>query len=217
MTRRELLRTGGGLYLILTEPRVSHRELTEAARERGVRLIQLREKRLDDRELLELARDLAAILRGSDTLLIINDRPDIARDSGADGVHLGRTDADYSLARALLGPSALVGLSTRTPEEAVVARGAGADYIGVGPVYRTWTKTDALEPIGTAGLAAVAARVPMLPKVAIGGIDAGNVPDAARAGADYAAVISAICHADDPVGAMDRLIAAWNETRAPRR
>jgi thiamine-phosphate pyrophosphorylase len=102
-----------------------------------------------------------------------------------------------------MGSGAIVGLSTRTPDEAEAARIAGADYIGVGPVFPTDTKPDALAPIGLGGLRSVARRVPELTRVAIGGITRSTSTDVLRAGAHYVAVISAVCHADDPLDAID--------------
>jgi len=102
----------------------------------------------------------------------------------------------------------LIGLSTSTPAEAEAARLAGADYIGIGPVFPTDTKPDALPPIGLTGLRRVAARVPDLPGVAIGGITRETAADVVDAGARYVAVISAICQADDPIKAMDDFLLA---------
>ena len=200
---RERLLGGGGLYLVLTSPVISHVELAAGACERGVRVLQLREKRLPNEELVRLAREIADVTRGTNTLFIVNDRPDIAAAAGADGVHLGRSDASISAARDLMGGDALVGLSTRTPDEAEAARIAGADYIGVGPVFPTVTKPDALAPIGLAGLSSVAGRVPGLTRVAIGGITSAAAGAVLAAGAHYVAVISAVCHADDPLAAID--------------
>lgn len=207
----ELMREGRGLYLILTSPRLPHVELARAAVERGVPAIQLREKGMPDGELLALARGLRDVTRGTDTLFIVNDRPDIAASSRADGVHLGQDDADVETARELMGPGTIVGVSTRLPVEAEAAEGAGADYIGIGPVFPTGTKPDALAPVGLSGLGAVAERVPGLPGVAIGGITAETAVDVLAAGARYAAVISAICFADDPVAALDGFIERMNE------
>jgi thiamine-phosphate pyrophosphorylase len=206
--REKMLSAGRGLYLILTQPRIPHLALAAAACERGVPIIQLREKEMNDGELIELAGRLADLTSGTRTLLVVNDRPDIAAACGADGVHLGRTDATLSDARALLGPEPIIGLSTRTAKEAQEALSAGADYIGVGPVFATATKPDAREPIGLGGLVEVSAGVLSLPKVAIGGIDASNVGRVLATGVDYAAVVSAICNDQHPVSAMDALLSA---------
>jgi thiamine-phosphate diphosphorylase len=205
---RSMLAGGRGLYLILTSPVIPHHELARAACERGVAALQLREKDLPEDELLRLASELARLTKDYRTLLIVNDRPDIAAASGADGVHLGRADEGIESARAALPPNAIVGLSTRTPEEAGAALAAGADYIGVGPVFPTGTKPDALAPIGLSGMRSVTERVPDLPKVAIGGITSDKAADVMGAGAQYVAVIAAVCHADDPVAAIDAFTAA---------
>ncbi len=195
----------GGLYLALTEPRVPHATLASAAVERGVPLLQLREKDLPDGELVALARTLRHITAETGTLLIINDRADVAAEVGADGVHVGRTDLDPLSARAIVGPDALVGLSANTVDEIAAALAAGVDYVGVGPIFPTATKPDATEPVGLDGLRAIAASGPRLPVVAIGGLDGGNAVDVLNAGADFVAVVSAVCFADDPVAALDEL------------
>ena len=197
-----------GLYLVLTEPAIPHEELLAAAIERSVPIVQLREKRLPERELVNLARRLAELTRGSDTLFVVNDRPDIAVAASADGVHLGRSDASPAQARALLGPQLVMGVSAGTPDEAREALGAGADYVGVGPVFPTTTKPDAGRPVGTERIRAVARAVPELPIVAIGGIDSGSAASTIEAGADYVAVISAVCHAADPLAALDEVVDA---------
>lgn len=204
--KKDVFARGEGLYLILTAPTIPHEELAAAACERGVGALQLREKDVSDSELLELALALADVTKDTETLLIINDRPDIAAAAAADGVHLGRSDTSVATARSVLGEGALIGLSTRTPDEAQEARSAGADYIGVGPVFPTDTKPDALSPIGLAGLRAVAGRVPGLPLVAIGGITSSNASGVLDAGARYLAVISDVCHADDPIAALDAFL-----------
>jgi thiamine-phosphate diphosphorylase len=208
---RQTIRERGGLYLVITEPAVDHGVLVEAAVGRGVPVIQLREKRLPDDELTALARTLVAATRGSETLLVVNDRPDIAAAVGADGVHVGRSDTDAATARRIVGPDAVVGVSASARKEVEAARSAGADYVGVGPIYPTATKADARAPIGVAGLRAIAEGTSGTPIVAIGGITSSNAPGVLGAGADYVAVVSAICHAPDPVAALDGFLRALSE------
>lgn len=198
----------GGLYLIVTAPAIPHEELVKAAVERAIPIVQLREKELPENDLVSLAGRLVDLTRGSGTLLVINDRPDIAAAVGADGVHLGRSDVRPEAARRLLGAGRVVGVSGSTPDEAIAARDAGADYIGVGPIFPTMTKPDARAPVGTGRIRIVADAVPQLPIVAVGGIDSGNAAAVIAAGADYAAVISAVCHAADPVAALDAFLDA---------
>jgi thiamine-phosphate pyrophosphorylase len=207
-TPRERIRDARGLYLVLTEPRVPHAALAGAAVERGVPVVQLREKAVDDAELIRLARSLRGVTLGTGTLFIVNDRPDVAALVRADGVHVGSSDARPAAARLALGDDAIVGVSVTSAEEAIEARAAGADYLGAGPVFPTATKPDAAAPIGLAGLAGIVAAVPDLPVVAIGGIDGTNAGAVTRAGARLLAVVSAVCRAADPVGALDALLDA---------
>lgn len=192
--------------MILTSPRIPHVDLARAAVDMRVPVLQLREKTLPDGDLMALSRSLTEVTRDTETLFIVNDRPDIAAEAGADGVHVGQSDAACESARAILGPDALVGVSARDSREAMAAVAAGADYVGAGPVFPTDTKPDALDPIAPEGLCAVCRSIEPVPCVAIGGIGPGNVNDVIGAGARYYAVISAICHADDPVAAMDTMI-----------
>jgi thiamine-phosphate pyrophosphorylase len=208
MDPRSRIRELRGLYLVLTSPRIPHVELAAAAVERRVPVIQLREKDLDDAALTELARSLSEITAGSDTLFIVNDRPDIAALVSAGGVHVGTSDVDPAAARTLVGPSAIVGVSANTPTEILRARDAGADYIGVGPIFATGTKPDASRPIGLSGLADAGETLAGLPTVAIGGITAKNARSVLATGAEFVAVVSDVCFAPDPVRALDRFLAA---------
>jgi thiamine-phosphate pyrophosphorylase len=205
---RERIREAKGVYLVLTGPRIPHADLARAAVARGVPVLQLREKALGDAELASLATELRRITRGTETLFIVNDRPDVAAAVAADGVHVGAGDAAPRAARAAVGVDAVVGVSATGVEEALAARAVGADYVGVGPVFPTATKPDAAAPMGLAGLAAVAAAVPGLPVAAIGGIGFASAPAVAGAGASLVAVVSAVCRADDPVAALEALAAA---------
>lgn len=198
----------GGLYLIVSSPAIPHEELVAAAIDREVSAVQLREKTMAEAELMALAKRLSDLTRGTRTLFIVNDRPDVAAAVGADGVHLGRADARPEDARLELGPGRVVGVTGNTPEEALAALAAGADYIGVGPIFPTATKPDAQRPVGRERIRVVRKAAPGLPIVAIGGIDHESAASVIDAGADYVAVVSAICRAGDPVAAMDGLLDA---------
>jgi thiamine-phosphate pyrophosphorylase len=202
-----------GLYLILTDPVIPHQELALAACERGVPLLQLREKRLADRALLALAESIRDATDGSDTLFILNDRADLAALVQADGVHVGQDDIDVESARRIVGPDSIVGLSTHSVEQARSARERDVDYVGLGPVFPTPTKADAEEPIGIQGLSLMAEAAPPVPKVAIGGLNDLNARSTVEAGADFVAVVSFVCHALDPIRALDSIIAALGEGR----
>ncbi len=140
-------------------------------------------------------------------MFIVNDRCDVAKAVGADGVHLGQEDLPLVDARAILGSGKLIGVSTHSLAQALEAEKAGADYIGFGPIFQTTTKENPDPVVGVGGLREVRARV-RIPIVAIGGITAQNVADVMNAGADGAAAISAILAAPDPSKAMIELISA---------
>jgi len=163
----------------------------------GVTLVQLRDKECTTRRYIEQAERLVALLRPRGLSLIINDRVDVALAVDADGVHLGQSDMPPGLARRLMGPEAVIGLSVDTREQAAAANELDVDYLGVGPIYATSTKTDTSPEWGPEGLETLRAGSRRV-LVGIGGIDAENAADVVRAGADGVAVVSAVCGADDP-------------------
>ena len=167
----------------------------------GARLLQLRLKTAGSGELLAAARVLRALTARAGALLLINDRPDVARAAGADGVHLGQDDLPVGAARAILRPGALVGVSTHDVEQARAAAGAGADYLGVGSVFTTTTKVGALPAGGLDLVRAVHAAV-TLPLVGIGGITSDTAPAVRAAGADAVAMIGALVRAPDVTAAV---------------
>ncbi len=163
-----------------------------------VDVIQLRDKRLDDRELLARARRLRALTRGTHTLFVMNDRADLAVLAAADGVHVGQEELAVRDARTIIGPQALIGVSTHSLEQARQAVLDGADYIGVGPTFASMTKQfDARQLTGLALLEAVAAEI-QLPAFAIGGVNVENLRDVLAAGVSRVAVSGAILSAADP-------------------
>ena len=201
-------------------------DVVRAAVAGGVTCVQLREKECGTREFVEEARAVRAALRGTGVPLIVNDRVDVALAVGAEGVHLGQRDMAIADARRL-GPSGwIIGISAESVEDAARAERAGADYIGVSPVFATPTKTDHAAPLGLEGLGAqpfhptghldapppaglegirAVCAATRLPVVAIGGIHAGNAREVIRAGADGLAVVSAIVSADSPREAARQL------------
>lgn len=181
-------------------------DFLEAVLSAGANPIQLREKEAEAADLLrwgEVFRD-AADRHGA--LFVVNDRPDVALALGADGVHLGQDDLPPPVARAILGPDAIVGLSCHSAEQ-LEARPPEADYVTAGPIHATPTKPG--RP-GT-GLAVVrhaAAAVTGRPWFAIGGLNEGTLPAAVEAGARRAVVVRAVTEADDPGAAVRSLLAA---------
>jgi thiamine-phosphate pyrophosphorylase len=181
-------------------------EITQAALEGGVTIVQLRAPEWHKRAWLALALDLLPITRRFGVPLIINDHIDVALACGAEGVHIGQKDLPPEIARKLLGPRALIGLSVSNEREVDDANPLGTmiDYVGVGPVFDTPTKPDASAALGTQGIAALCARS-IHPTVAIGGIQLSNADDVKRAKPGGIAVVSAICKAADPRLAAQQL------------
>jgi len=174
--------------------------------------LQLRAKAAGARALESAARLLVPLCRAADVPFCVNDRLDVALAVGADVVHLGQDDlplADAQRVRAAAGrPDLLIGFSTHNPAQALAAAGAGADYIGFGPVFGTRSKANPDPTVGLAALAAVC-RAVSVPVVAIGGITLDAVPSVARAGASAAALIAAIDAAPDPSAAGRAVAAAF--------
>jgi thiamine-phosphate pyrophosphorylase len=178
-------------------------DLLRAAVAGGVEIVQLREKHLEDEELVAVGNATRALCERLDTLLIVNDRPLVAREVGADGVHVGQDDMPVGEVRELVGPDMLIGLSTHAPEEIDAEDAALADYIGVGPVHETPTKPGR-PAVGLELIRYAAAHSPV-PFFAIGGLHAGNLGEAIDAGARRAVVLRAITEAEDPQSAARAL------------
>jgi thiamine-phosphate pyrophosphorylase len=196
-----------GRFHVLTDTllqnRFSHVELAAMALSGGADTIQFRSKSGSTRELIDSARQMKALCLEAGVPLIINDRVDIALAVEADGVHLGQDDFPIPAARKLLGPDAIIGGSAGDMEEAQKCLADGADYIGSGPVYGTGSKSDAGSATGVENIRKIAGRIP-LPVIAIGGIAARDINELLDAGSYGVAVISAVCHDDDPQAAARR-------------
>jgi thiamine-phosphate diphosphorylase len=194
------------LYLV-ADPAHTRGDLVQmavAALEGGVTAVQLRCKQRTDRECLDLARWLRIATQERGALFLVNDRVDLALACGADGVHLGVDDLPLEEARRIGGIEFLVGYSPETDEQAKSAATRGADYLGVGPVFGTATKSDAGAAIG---LETVSRRAGLagIPIIGIGGILANNARSVLDAGAIGVAVVSAISMQDDPRHAAEAL------------
>ena len=181
--------------------------IVAAAVKGGVTLVQLREKTASTRAFIEQARVLKRLLAPLRVPLLINDRIDVALAAGAGGAHVGQQDMPLALARQLLGPAAIIGLSITELGQVRDRDVELADYLGVGPIFAQSTKLDATPPLGLDGLAEVR-RASSKPIVAIGGVSAANADAVRSAGADGIAVVSAIMGADDPRAAAAALVSA---------
>eukprot|EP00741_Cyanophora_paradoxa_P007846 tig00001221_g7591.t1 len=197
----EELEIDWSLYLVTDSKLAGKRDLIEIVREAlrgGAGIVQYREKNKSTREMINEAMQLRALTREFESLLIINDRLDVAMAVDADGVHVGQDDMPAMLARKLLPEGKIVGVSVKTLAEARRAQEDGADYVGVGPVYATATKSDSGAPVGVERIDQICQEID-LPVIAIGGINANNAEPAIAAGAAGVAVISAIVNEEaDP-------------------
>jgi thiamine-phosphate pyrophosphorylase len=189
-------------------------DLLRAAVEGGVDVFQLREKRLPDEELVAVAHALRALCDRLGTLLIVNDRPGVAVEARADGIHVGQDDLPVEQVRELVGPEMLIGLSTHAPAEIDAADPSLVDYIGVGPVHETPTKQG--RPAVGVELVRYAAAHARVPFFAIGGLDASNVAEVTAAGAERIVVLRAIAGASDPRAAAAELRGLLGADRGPR-
>lgn len=164
--------------------------LVRAAVAAGVNLIQLREKQLTARTLYELTAGAAAITRGTATSLLVNDRADIARAAGADGVHLASNSIEPAVIRQTFGKDFVIGVSTHSQAELLRARDASADFAVFGPVFETSSKAQYGSPVGLQSLSEVARAVAPFPVLALGGVSFANARECLRAGAAGIAAIS---------------------------
>lgn len=198
MYPKETLRQSLALYAVTDDTWLCGRSLEDCVQKAllgGVTFVQLREKNKTRSEIMLQARKLMPLCRRAGVPFVINDEVEIARAVGADGVHVGQNDMSCAKARKMLGQNALIGVSVQTVKQALLAQASGADYLGVGAVFGTPTKTDAVLT-GIEGLCAICTAVD-IPVVAIGGINASTVFDLARSGVSGVAVVSALFAAND--------------------
>lgn len=207
ITRESRRRLSATQLYVMVDGRQTSEEflfLVESLISAGVHVLQLRDKRLDDRQLLERARVLTELARNSPTMTIINDRPDLALLARADGVHVGQEELSIKDARSIVGPAALVGVSTHSIQQAQQAVLAGANYLGVGPTFENSSKPFDEYP-GVELLREVNHQI-SLPAFAIGGVNLQNLSQVLATGFTRIAVCSAVTQAGDPAAAASKLL-----------
>lgn len=207
MLRQGKLQRLTGLYVIIDIAFLKGRNLADVAMQAirgGAKVIQLRDKERCVKDVLDSALELHDLCASHNVLFIVNDSLEVALASEADGLHVGQDDLPCAIARRLLPIDKILGCSARTLEEARKARSDGADYLGIGAIYPTTSK-ETLEAIGPDALKEIR-RALDLPLVAIGGINQTNIKAVMKAGADAAAVISAVMGADDVEKATRQLV-----------
>lgn len=204
------------LYLVLDPDLCRPLGMVETARLAvvgGVTLVQLRDKGASPAQMIDTGRALKAALAGTGVPLIVNDDVEAAIAIGADGLHVGQDDMDAQIARRLIGPDMILGLSVETEALAAAVDPAVVDYVGAGPVFATQTKPAHKPPVGMEGLARLVAAT-SLPAVAIGGLKTGHVEAVLKAGARGVAVVSAICGQPDPQAVALELSEAIRKARS---
>ncbi len=187
------------LYVVTDEKLSKGRSNVEIARlayEGGADVVQLRMKNASKEAMIKDALAIQELADDFCRFFIVNDSVEVALESGADGVHLGQSDMPIEKAVEMLGDDKIIGISANTVETAMDAKEKGATYIGVGSIFTTATKPDADQGIGLDAIYRIHQAVD-IPLVAIGGINLGNVQEVIRAGADAAAVVSAVVSQDD--------------------
>jgi thiamine-phosphate pyrophosphorylase len=206
--RRERLRTARLYFVCDARPEGEDLEaLLRAALNGGVDIVQLREKELDRAAIERAADTFRRVCDTYSALFIVNDDPDLARSCDADGVHVGQDDMAVEEARELLGPDAIIGLSTHSEVQIADAQGRAADYFSVGPIWETPTKQG--RPGVGLELVSHAAATATKPFFAIGGIDPGNAGEVVAAGARRMCVVRAIRDAAEPAAAAESLRRAF--------
>jgi len=208
LLRKDKLDRLNGVYLVLDHDFLRGRsdiDVAQQAIEGGVKVIQLRDKHRSKNVVLEIARELKEICAESNVLFILNDYIDVALAANADGVHLGQTDMPVDEARKMMPIDKIIGCSTATVPEAVLAEEQGADYIAVGSMYPTQSKQK-IRLAGVETLKQIKQKIAQ-PIVAIGGINADNIDEVLASGADAVAVISVIMNREDVKAAASELAA----------
>lgn len=188
------------LYLVTDRDLIQDRpieEIVKEAVEGGVSMVQLREKKCSSLDFYECAMRVKSVLAPYDIPLIINDRVDIALAVDADGLHIGQSDLPYAIARRLLGPNKIIGLSIENMKQAYAANSLDVDYIGLSPVFYTHTKSDIAPALGLDGIKGIA-KISKHRMVGIGGINATNAKAIVDSGTEGIAVVSAILCSKEP-------------------
>lgn len=208
-----------GLYGITAEKFSNGRtniQVVEQMIKSGLKIIQYREKRPSKsyNTILEECRQIRALTRAAGVSFIVNDYVDVAMLVDADGVHVGQDDLPVAEVKKLLGRDKIIGLSTHSPQQAKDAVRAGADYIGVGPIFATKTKDDVCDPVGFSYLDWVIENI-SLPFVAIGGIKLHNVDQIVRRGAETICLVTEIVGAPDIVARVHELNRTLATSRTP--
>jgi len=199
-----------GFYAILTDPLLGYEYTTELLKDHGIVFVQLRIKDAPDSQIESIAEKLNKITDGSNTRLIINDNPHIAKRIGADGVHVGQNDMAFEDVRSIIGEEAIAGLSTHSPEQTRKSCLLKPDYIGIGPVFPTPTKKNPDPVIGIDGMKEMLG-LSTVPSVAIGGIDFSNLRMVLEAGAKNFCMVRQFTKSQNPASVLKEIDKIYKE------
>ncbi|AFM41436.1 thiamine-phosphate diphosphorylase [Desulfosporosinus acidiphilus SJ4] len=202
-----------GIYALTSAPHSLGRSNIEVSKQilkSGVKILQYREKAKKPKAMYEECLILRKLTQEADAIFIVNDFLDLALAVDADGVHVGQDDLPIDVVRKIVGPKRMIGLSTHSPHQAQAAVKNGADYIGVGPLYKTQTKTDVCDPVGLEYLRYVVENLD-IPFVAIGGIKEHNLAEVIRNGAKTVALVTEIVGSEDIQGTISRINNIFNK------
>lgn len=194
-----------GLYGILTNPVRGYDYLTKLLVDNEIRFIQLRMKNGTDYEKLKVAEEMRKITEGTNSWLIINDSAQIAKDSDADGVHVGQGDMTVSEVRQIVGMEKIVGLSTHNPDETTASKAEEVNYVGVGPVYTTPTK-DIPDPVLGLDTMKEMIDIASVPAVTLGGIDFDRLPLVLEKGSRNYSMVRPLCSSEDPAVELAKIL-----------
>ncbi|MBD3315825.1 MAG: thiamine phosphate synthase [Chitinivibrionales bacterium] len=199
-----------GFYAILTNPVRGYDYLTRLLVDYEVAFIQLRMKERLEREVAATAELMRRITEGTAGRFIVNDYPRIAAAVGADGVHVGQGDMPYAQARSAVGPDAIVGISTHSPEQTSEACGLNPDYIGIGPVWATTTKKVPDSPIGIEGMQKMLSSA-TVPSVVLGSITTETLPEVLKAGARNFSLVRPLNESDEPEKVLREILHVYHD------
>lgn len=202
-------------FYLVTDSELSKKGIysdVENALRAGCKIVQYREKNKSTMDMIEEAKKLKKICE-SKAIFLVDDRVDVSLPAGADGLHIGQEDISYETARMLLGKDKIIGLTVHNLEEAVEAEKLGVDYIGLAPIFKTGTKEDARDPIGTEMIEIVRKNV-SLPIVAVGGINKHNIREVIEAGANSIVSIYAVLNSNDVYNEVSEFIRIIKEVKS---
>ena len=209
-TKKHIVTDNFGFYAIVTNPLKGYEYVTNVCVELEIPFIQLRMKDTNEYNVLRKAEKLKYITENTETSLIINDYPLVAKDSGADGVHLGQDDMPIEQVREIVSPDTIIGLSSHNPEQTEKTCEKLPDYIGIGPVYATPTKKVPDPVIGLDGMKEML-DIATAPAVCIGGISLERLPDVLKAGAKNFCVVRPVCESNDPASVIKKILRIYKE------